>query len=86
MLNGAQIRLRCTPTKTGTLIDLKVAGTFVVPTIEICGGRDARLIGCIAKRVEDLPGQARGLDTPFATGAVEFAFAAVVVFHALVKG
>src|SRR5262249_36575115 len=70
MAHGAQKALRGVPADAGLLVDVEVAATLVIAAVEVVHLRNARLLGRVAKGIEDLPADARGLDAPLATARV----------------
>ena len=71
------------PTDAVFLVDLEVADTEVVPTVEVARARDAGLHGGFDEGLQHLPLQALRFDAPFAAGAVPFVGTAVVVLAGL---
>ncbi len=71
MLDGTQEALRRVPAYARALIDVEVAAAFVVAAVEVVDLGDAGLGRRIAKRVEDLPADARVLDAPFAAARMQ---------------
>ena len=61
-----QKRRRRAPAPSATLVDLEIAGAFVVALIEVGDLRNADLDPGLAHGVENWPGDARALDPPFA--------------------
>ena len=82
MLDRPQKSLGRIPTKTRALIDLEVTTAFVIAAIEIGRRRNTGLRRRVAKRIEDFPGQARGLHPPLAPRTMKRTRASVVIFHA----
>ena len=74
-----QKRRRRAPAPASALVDLEIAGAFVVALIEVGDLRNADLGPGLAHRVENRPGDARALDPPFAPRPVQLAGAAVMV-------
>ena len=81
MLNRPQKRLGRVPAKTRALIDLEITTTFVIAAIEIRCRRNTRLRRRVAKRIQDFPRQARGLDPPLTPRAMKRTRTGVVIFH-----
>jgi hypothetical protein len=75
--------LGCVPAPAALLVDLEVAHAFVVAAIEVVGGRQAGLHRGLCPGVENVPAQTLLFDAPFATGAMPFAHALVMVLVAL---
>ena len=81
MLDWSQKCLGRIPTKTGSLIDFEIATAFVVAAIEIWRRRNTRLSCGIPKRIQNFPGQPRGLHTPLAPCTMKRTPTRVMVFH-----
>ena len=65
---GAQKRLGRVPAPAIALVHIEVRHPFVAAPVEVVGGRNARLLGSLRKRVQHVPPQALLFDAPFATG------------------
>ncbi len=62
------------PAPAALLVDVEIAGAFIVAGIEIGDRLDAVLRRRLAPGVEDVPAQARKFDAPFAAGRVVLAW------------
>ena len=69
------------PAPAALLVDVEIADAFIVAGVEIGNAADAHLLGGVADRVENVPGQPRRLDPPAAAGAVMFALAEEMIFE-----
>src|SRR6185437_11065983 len=77
-----QERLGGADAQAAALFDLEIVATLVVALVEIGDFRDADLLRRVAHGVEDVPGDARPLDPPFAARAMQRAPAGPVVLMA----
>ena len=71
------------PAPAALLVDVEIAGAFIVAGVEIGNALDAHFLGGVADRVENVPGQPRRLDAPAAAGAVMFALAEEMILQPL---
>ena len=74
-----QERRRRAPAPAAALIDLEIAGAFVVALIEVVDLRNADFDPGLPHRVEDRPGDARPLDPPFAARTMQGGQAPVMI-------
>ena len=58
------------PAQAPLLVHMEIGGAFIVAGVEVRHRGYAHVAGGAAHGVEDGPGDARGLDTPFAAGGV----------------
>ncbi len=73
------------PAPAALLVDVEIAGAFVVAGVEVVDRRDAVLRRRLAPDVDDVPAQAREFDAPFAADAVVLAGAEEAVLVLLEK-
>ncbi|MNV12887.1 hypothetical protein D3C71_1035100 [compost metagenome] len=66
----AQKGFRCVPADAGTLVDVEIAGAFVIAAVEIVDGGDAGFFGGLLEGVEHGPADAGLFHSPFAARVV----------------
>src|SRR5262249_33638871 len=73
------------PSTAALLINMEVAGAFVVAAIEVVDRLDARLLRGGAELLQQLPTHARRLDPPFSANRMRFACAEEMILMLLEK-